>query len=48
MLWMLLCMDQFMKSTITSDFEKKLLDEFKEIHPNFRFDRYEIQTDEEC
>ena len=33
---------------ITSDLEKKLLDEFKEIHPNFRFDRYEIQTDEEC
>ena len=33
---------------ITSDLEKKLLDEFKELHPNFRFDRYEIQTDEEC
>lgn len=32
---------------ITSNLEKELLDEFKARHPDFRFDRYEIQTDEE-
>ena len=32
---------------ITSDLEKELLDEFKSLNPNFRFDRYEILTDEE-
>ena len=32
---------------ITSNFEKELLDEFRVLHPDFRFDRYEIRTDEE-
>ena len=32
---------------ITSNLEKELLDEFKALHPDFRFDRYEIRTDEE-
>ena len=32
---------------ITSNLEKELLDEFKALYPNFRFDRYEIRTDEE-
>lgn len=31
---------------ISLDLEKQLLDEFKRIYPDFRFDRYEIRTDE--
>lgn len=32
---------------ITSDLGKKLLNEFKGLHPDFLFDRYDIWTDEE-
>ena len=40
--------NEMLSSVLSESVVEKLLDEFKEIHPNFWFDRYEIQTDEEC